>query len=136
MPDVAGGAGDPRDGGERGVGRVPGALSPGGVRPGPGPLGGRLQRPPGLLQLWRAQGEGNDAKYQELQFDELLDRAAQASDPSLRMDLLAQAEDLLIGRDHALAPLYYETLPYQKPDGLRGVLYSPLGYFFFTRAER
>ncbi len=92
--------------------------------------------PLAFLQLWRAQGEGNDAKYQEPQFDELLDRAAQASDPSLRMDLLAQAEDLLIGRDHALAPLYYETLPYQKPDGLRGVFYSPLGYFFFTRAER
>ena len=92
--------------------------------------------PIAFLELWRSDAQANDARYHEEQFDTLLDRADQADSPSARMDLLAQAEDLLVGRDHALAPLYYEAQPYLKKDRLKGVCYTPLGSFLFTSAKK
>lgn len=91
--------------------------------------------PSAFLELWRAETAGNDAGYREPQYDELLDRAAQADDPGRRMELLAQAEDLLIGRDHALAPLYFETESYLLGAGVKGLYYSPMGWFFFAGAQ-
>lgn len=91
--------------------------------------------PTAFLDLWRTGEPGNDAGYREAQYDELLDRADQADDPSRRMELLAQAEDLLIGRDYALAPLYFESESYLMKEGVKGVYYSPLGWFFFVNAQ-
>ena len=91
--------------------------------------------PLAFLELWWSESAANDAAYGEEQYDDLLERADRAEDPSLRMELMAQAEELLIGRDHALAPLYYETLTYLKKDSLTGVCYSPLGYFIFTQVK-
>lgn len=91
--------------------------------------------PAAFLDLWRTGQPGNDGGYREEQYDQLLDRAAQADDPSRRMELLAQAEDLLIGRDYALAPLYFETESYRMKAGVKGVCYSPLGCFFFGGAR-
>lgn len=92
--------------------------------------------PTAFLDLWRTGAAGNDALYQEAQYDELLDRAKEADDPGRRMELLAQAEGLLIARDYALAPLYFETESYLLKDGVKGLYYSPMGYFFFTGAHR
>lgn len=91
--------------------------------------------PTAFLDLWRSDVQGNDAGYHEAQYDELLDRADGADDPSRRMELLAQAEDLLIGRDYALAPLYFENVTFLLRPGVKGVCYSPLGYFLFTNAK-
>lgn len=91
--------------------------------------------PSTFLELWRADALGNDAGYHEPQYDELLDRADRSDDPSRRMELLAQAEDLLIGRDYALAPLYFETRTYLMRSGVKGVCYSPLGSFLFANAK-
>lgn len=92
--------------------------------------------PAAFLELWRSEVQGNDAGYAQAQYDELLDRADRADDPSRRMELLAQAEDLLIGRDYALAPLYFENRTFLMKDGVKGVCYSPLGYFIFTGASK
>ncbi len=91
--------------------------------------------PSAFLDLWRSDAQGNDARYHEEQYDTLLDRADRAEDPSSRMELLAQAEDLLIGRDYALAPLYFENQTFLLRPGVKGVRYSPLGYFLFVDAK-
>ena len=89
-----------------------------------------------FLELWFSEMQGNDARYAQEQYDQLLERSARAGNAGERMDLLAQAEDLLIGRDHALAPLYYETRSYLKKDAVKDVRYSPLGYFIFTESTK
>ena len=38
------------------------------------------------------------------------------------------AEDILIGEDNVLAPLYFYTQPYMLKDNIKGMYYTPLGY--------
>ena len=53
------------------------------------------------------------------------------SDPAARMKLLHQAEDILVGQDYVVDPLYFYTQKYMLADGIEGMYYCPLGYFFF-----
>ena len=92
--------------------------------------------PISFLGLWHSQSLANDAKYQSGQFDQLLERASQAADPSARMDALVQTEEQIIAQDWALAPLYYETQAYFRQDAARGVCYTPLGSFVFTHSAK
>ncbi len=59
-----------------------------------------------------------------------------AIDADRRMERLHQAEDLLIGRDYAVCPLYFYSQTYMAKDGLDGVCYSPLGYYFFNACAK
>ena len=52
------------------------------------------------------------------------------------MAALHEAEDLLIGRDWAVGPIYFYTEQYLLSDDIQGVYYSPLGYYFFQYAQR
>ncbi len=61
-----------------------------------------------------------------------MEDAHAADDPDRRMERLHQAEDLLIGRDYAVCPLYFYSQTYMARDGLDGVYYTPLGYYFFN----
>jgi oligopeptide transport system substrate-binding protein len=51
------------------------------------------------------------------------------------MRYLHQAEDLLVGTDHAVAPIYFYTQTYMMNPALSGMYYTPLGYFFFTNVK-
>ena len=53
------------------------------------------------------------------------------SDQAERMKAFHAAEDILIGEDNVLAPLYFYTQPYMLKDNIKGMYYTPLGYFFF-----
>lgn len=92
--------------------------------------------PLSFLELWRTGADGNDAKYADADYDRLLTDAAAAPNAKERMMLLHQAENLLIGRDYALCPLYFYTKPYLLRDGVEGVYASPLSYFFFDAAAK
>ena len=52
------------------------------------------------------------------------------------MELLHKAEDKIIGEDNALAPLYFYTQKYMLADGIEGMYYCPLGYFFFGYTQQ
>ena len=52
------------------------------------------------------------------------------------MALLHRAEDLLIGEDWVLGPIYFYTQTYLLAPDLDGVFYTPLGNFFFGEAAR
>jgi oligopeptide transport system substrate-binding protein len=51
------------------------------------------------------------------------------------MRYLHQAEDLLVGTDNAVGPIYFYTQPYMMNPALSGMYYTPLGYFFFTNVK-
>lgn len=87
--------------------------------------------PLSFLELWRAGADGNDGGYASETFDQLLDRAAAATDPAQRMGFLHQAEDQLLETDCALAPLYFETGVYLRAEGLDGLCANPLGLYLF-----
>ena len=66
-----------------------------------------------------------------IDYDNLISQAKSESDPAARMKLLHQAEDILVGQDYVVDPLYFYTQKYMLRDGIEGMYYCPLGYFFF-----
>ena len=87
--------------------------------------------PISFLDMWMTGGGNNDAEYANDDYDALIKQAKTTTDNAERMDLLHQAEDKLIGEDNVLAPLYFYTQKYMLADGIEGMYYCPLGYFFF-----
>ena len=90
--------------------------------------------PVSFLDMFMTDNGNNDAHYANPEYDALMTTVLSDSDAQNRMDLMHQAEDLLIGQDHAIAPLYYYTQPYLLADDVHGVYYTPLGNFLFTYA--
>ena len=39
---------------------------------------------------------------------------------------------MIIGEDNALAPIYFYTQKYMLDPSIKGMYYTPLGYFFFA----
>ena len=87
--------------------------------------------PISFLDMWITDDGGNDGQYANPDYDALIQQAEAATDPVERMELLHQAEDLIIGEDFALCPLYFYTQKYMISDRVGGLLYTPLGYFLF-----
>ena len=87
--------------------------------------------PISFLDMWLTGGGNNDAQYSNEEYDSLIKEAKTTTDVKERMELLHKAEDKIIGEDSALAPLYFYTQKYMLADGIEGVYYCPLGYFFF-----
>ena len=81
--------------------------------------------------MWVTGGGNNDAQYSNPDYDKLIEQAKAESDPAARMKLLHQAEDILVGQDYVVDPLYFYTQKYMLRDGIEGMYYTPLGYFFF-----
>ena len=87
--------------------------------------------PISFLDMWMTGGGNNDAQYANEEYDSLIKEAKTTTDVKERMELLHKAEDKIIGEDNALAPLYFYTQKYMLADGIEGLYYCPLGYFFF-----
>ena len=92
--------------------------------------------PISFLDMWLTGGGNNDAQYSNENFDNLIAQARTETDAAKRMELLHQAEDQIIGTDHALCPIYFYTQKYLLADDIQGMYYTPLGYFFFDKCTR
>ena len=88
-----------------------------------------------FLDMWVTGGGNNDAQYANPAYDELIGKAKASSDNAERMQIMHDAEDLLIGEEKVLAPLYFYVQTYMDAEGLEGWYYTPLGYFFFGNAQ-
>lgn len=84
-----------------------------------------------FLDMWYTDGGNNDAQYSNPAYDTQIDAAKATSVPEDRMKAFHAAEDILIGEENVLAPLYFYTQKYLMADDLQGMYYTPLGYFFF-----
>lgn len=87
--------------------------------------------PCSFLDMWYTDGGNNDAQYSNPAYDALIDAAKATADPKERMDYFHQAEDILMGDDSVHAAIYFYTQKYMLTDGIDGMFYTPLGYFFF-----
>ncbi len=87
--------------------------------------------PISFLDMWMTGGGNNDAQYANPEYDSLIKQAKTTSDATERMKLLHEAEDILVGQDYVVDPLYFYTQKYMLADGIEGMYYCPLGYFFF-----
>lgn len=92
--------------------------------------------PAALLELWLSGGGNNDAGYSNTQYDTLVEQARSTADAAVRISALHQAEAILIGSDHVLAPLCFNSPTYVQNAGLKGIYSNPLGLFFFDHAEK
>ncbi len=92
--------------------------------------------PCSFLDMWYTDGGNNDAQYSNPEYDAQIDAAKATSDPAERMAAFHKAEDILIGQDSVLAPIYFYTQPYMLADDIDGMYYTPLGYFFFGYTSR
>lgn len=91
--------------------------------------------PMSFLDMWLTGGGNNDAQYANADYDAKIQEAKNTTDPAARMQLMHGAEDIIMGQDWALNPLYFYTQKYMLSDRVGGMFYTPLGYFFFSYAH-
>ena len=91
--------------------------------------------PMSFIDMWLTGGGNNDAQYSNPEFDKFVKAAKATSDQGERMENMHKAEDILIGDDNVVAPIYFYTNPYMIKPNIKGMYYTPLGYFFFKSAE-
>ncbi len=91
--------------------------------------------PMSFLDMWLTGGGNNDAQYANADYDAKIQEAKNTTDPAARMKLIHEAENIIMGQDWALNPLYFYTQKYMLSDRVGGMFYTPLGYFFFSYAH-
>lgn len=91
--------------------------------------------PMSFLDMWLTGGGNNDAQYTNADYDAKIQEAKNTTDPAARMQLMHEAENIIMGQDWALNPLYFYTQKYMLSDRVGGMFYTPLGYFFFSYAH-
>ena len=87
--------------------------------------------PCSFLDMWYTGGGNNDAQYSNPEYDAMIDAAKATSDPAERMSYFHKAEDIIIGQDWALGPIYFYTQKYMMADDISGAFDTPLGYFIY-----
>ncbi len=87
--------------------------------------------PISFLDMWYTGGGNNDAQYSNKEYDAYIDAAKATSVPEERMEALHNAEQILMGDDVVHAPIYFYTQKYMIDPAVKGMYYTPLGYFFF-----
>lgn len=92
--------------------------------------------PMSFLDMWLTGGGNNDAQYSNPTYDAKIAEAKAATDPAQRMQLMHEAEDILLEQDWVVNPLYFYTQKYMLADGIQGMYYTPLGYFFFDHCSQ
>jgi oligopeptide transport system substrate-binding protein len=60
-----------------------------------------------LFDVFHSTSQNNDTGWSNPEFDALVEQAARETDTATRIDLYAQAEDILITQDAAIIPIYF-----------------------------
>lgn len=84
-----------------------------------------------FLDMWLTGSGNNDAQYSNKKYDELIKKAQSAKTQEERMQYMHEAEDIIMGEDWALNPLYFYTQKFMMNPEIKGAYYTPLGFFFF-----
>lgn len=78
-------------------------------------------------QVFHSQSGLNLMKYNNPDFDTIVEEAAFETDPAKRQELYSQAEEILINQDATIAPLYYQTYNRLYKPWITKVVINPLG---------
>ena len=87
--------------------------------------------PMSFIDMWMTGGGNNDAQYKNPKYDDLVKAAKATSDQAERMENMHKAEDILVGEDAVVAPIYFYTNSHMMKPNIDGLYYTPLGYYFF-----
>jgi oligopeptide transport system substrate-binding protein len=79
------------------------------------------------LDLWTSDSSFNTGKYSNPRYDKLIQQAKTEADPAQRMDLMLQAEKLLIEEDAATAPMFFQGTTRLINPEITGFLYHKYG---------
>lgn len=74
--------------------------------------------PMSFLDMWLTGGGNNDAQYANADYDAKIQEAKNTTDPAARMQLMHEAENIIMDQDWALNPLYFYTQKYMLSDRL------------------
>lgn len=86
-----------------------------------------------FLDMWVTGGGNNDTGYANPEYDKLINDAKASSDLAARQEMFAKAEQMLIGDDQVLIPLYYYTNNSLTKEYLKGVTLDFSGAIDLTR---
>ena len=79
-----------------------------------------------FLELFLTDSPYNDCGYSNPEFDSLLEQANQLHGDE-RLDLLQQAEKILVGDDWAIAPTFFQTRSWVHKDKVKGIVRNGVG---------
>jgi oligopeptide transport system substrate-binding protein len=87
--------------------------------------------PISFLDLFISTSGNDDPQYRSRVYDNFIRVAQSTSVPEERMKAMHEAEDVFMGTDHAVAPVYFYTQPYMLNEKYIGLYNTPLGFFYF-----
>lgn len=90
--------------------------------------------PSNLLDLMVSTNGNNDGKYNNPEFDAMMEKAAKETDAKTRFDYLHQAEDIMMN-DMSCIPVAYYNDFYLQSSKITGSWHSPYGYWYFMYAD-
>lgn len=93
---------------------------------------GDYNDPMTFIDLLESTSGLNNSGYNNPKYDELVQSARLEQDAGKRMDLLHQAEDVLM-EDMPLSPVYYYTQPMGVKSYVKGLKVSSLGFIYFDK---
>ena len=96
---------------------------------------GDYNDPMTFLDLFVTGGGNNDCGFSNAKYDELIAAAKVETDANKRMDMLREAEDILM-EEMPMLPIYYYTTVMAWNDNVDGIHVSKLGYKLFKDAYK
>lgn len=91
--------------------------------------------PISFLDLMVTGGGNNNGRYSNPEYDALIEEAKATVDVAKRMELLHQAEDLLM-EEAGVLPVYFYRDKYMLNDELQGLFYSSEGHYYFSEITK
>jgi len=83
-----------------------------------------------FLDMFVSTSGNNDSQYRNPKFDAIISKVKTSKTEEERFAGMHEAEDMLFA-DRVMAPIFFYTQPYMQSEKVKGMFYSPLGYFFF-----
>ena len=88
-----------------------------------------------FLDLWTTGGGNNDTGFSNARYDELIAAAKVETDSEKRLEMLREAEDILMD-EMPILPIYYYTTVTAANENVKGVRISTLGKISFKYAYK
>jgi len=95
---------------------------------------GDYNDPSTFTDKYLTNGDNNDGRWSNKEYDDLCAQAAVETDPARRFNLLSQAENVLLN-DAAVLPLYIYVGAYMFRDNVVGIPLSPQQMLMFKAAQ-
>lgn len=83
-----------------------------------------------FLDLWEPGSSFNTSNYKNERFGELISGAREETDAGKRMDMLLEAERILVEEDAAAAPIYFEGEAYLRRPSIKNFFHHKYGGTF------